>query len=95
MEDAFVAAQKGEVVLGSSAIDRLLRGVDLLSRLASAESPAEMQDEVKLFVTGAATQDETPAAPVVAGPVAESSAPTAKVEDDSRSLRVAAESLDQ
>jgi two-component system sensor histidine kinase and response regulator WspE len=95
MEDAFVAAQKGEVVLGSSAIDRLLRGVDLLSRLASAESPAEMQDEVEIFVAGAAAPDKTSAAPAVAAPAAESAAPTAKAEDDSRSLRVAAESLDQ
>ena len=95
MEDAFVAAQKGEVVLGSSAIDRLLRGVDLLSRLASAESPAEMQDEVEIFVAGAASPDKTSAAPAVAAPAAESPAPTAKAEDDSRSLRVAAESLDQ
>jgi len=95
MEDAFVAAQKGEVILGSSAIDRLLRGVDLLSRLASAESPAEMQDEVEIFVAGAAAPDKTSVAPAVAAPAAESAAPTAKAEDDSRSLRVAAESLDQ
>lgn len=95
MEDAFVSAQKGEVVLGSSAIDRLLRGVDLLSRLASAESPAEMQGEVEAFVAGAAELDKTSAAPVVAAPAAEPAAPTAKTEDDSRSLRVAAESLDQ
>ncbi|MCX6970409.1 MAG: hybrid sensor histidine kinase/response regulator [Verrucomicrobia bacterium] len=95
MEDAFVAAQKGEVVLGSSAIDRLLRGVDLLSRLASAESPAEIQDEVEVFVAGAAAPDEASAAPVAAAPAAESAAPTVKAEDDSRSLRVAAESLDQ
>jgi len=95
MEDAFVAAQKGEVVLGSSAIDRLLRGVDLLSRLASAESPAEMQDEVEIFVAGAAAPEKTSAAPAAAAPAAESPAPNAKAEDDSRSLRVAAESLDQ
>jgi len=121
MEDAFVSAQKGELVLGSSAIDRLLRGVDLMSRLASAESPAEMHGEVEDFVTGAAAQDEslsqgerasrpfgnreshrsaaphtggTPMPPVSA-PATEPSAPTAKADDDARSLRVAAESLDQ
>lgn len=95
MEDTFVAAQKGEVVLGSSAIDRLLRGTDLLSRLAAAESPAAMQDEVEAFVAGTAVTDETSVAPSVAAPAAESTAPTAKPDDDTRSLRVAAESLDQ
>jgi len=94
MEDAFVSAQKGEVALGSSAIDRLLRGVDLLSRLASAASSAEMQGEVEAFVTGSAVQDDD-SGPAVAAPAAESTAPIGRADDDSRSLRVAAESLDQ
>ena len=34
MEDAFVAAQKGEVVLQPGHIDTLLRGVDLLGRMS-------------------------------------------------------------
>jgi len=94
MEDAFVSAQKGEIALGSAAIDRLLHGVDLLSRLASVESPDEMKEEVAAFVTGSAVQDNA-SAPPVAAPAAEPSAASGKVEDDSRSLRVAAESLDQ
>jgi len=87
MEDAFVSAQKGEVALGSSAIDRLLRGVDLLGRLAATEAPAEMRDEVEGFVAGSAPEDDA-SAPSPA-------APAARADDDSRSLRVAAESLDQ
>ena len=94
MEDAFVSAQKGEIALGSSAIDRLLRGVDLMGRLASAESPAQMQDEVEGFVTGSAVHDNA-SVKKGAAPATEFSAPTAKSDDDSRSLRVAAESLDQ
>ena len=111
MEDTFVSAQKGEVALGSSAIDRLLRGVDLLGRLASAESPAQMQDEVESFVTGGAAPGESSAVACSFGdwesshrsstpntdgtPATEPAAPTAKPDDDPRSLRVAAESLDQ
>ena len=95
MEDAFVSAQKGESVLGSSAIDLLLRGVDLLGRLASAVSPADLRDEVDAFVEGsAAVHDDAPMPPASA-PAADSSSPTAIAEDDSRSLRVSAESLDQ
>ena len=36
MEDCFVAAQRGEVVLGRAHIDRLLVGVDLLSRISKS-----------------------------------------------------------
>jgi len=93
MEDTFVAAQKGEVSLGRDAIDRLLRGVDLLSRLASAEPSGEMDAEVEAFVTEASAAEKS--SPAAAAPVAESTAPARKAEDDSRSLRVAAESLDQ
>jgi len=38
MEDCFVAAQRGEIVLGARQIDLLLKGVDLLGR--TADSPA-------------------------------------------------------
>ncbi|NQU15410.1 MAG: Hpt domain-containing protein, partial [Desulfobacteraceae bacterium] len=36
MEDCFVAAQKGQISLGSDQIDILLKGVDILSRLSEA-----------------------------------------------------------
>lgn len=36
MEDSFVAAQRGEIVLTSDAVDILLRGVDALSRIAQS-----------------------------------------------------------
>src|SRR5262249_4469396 len=42
MEDCLVAAQKGEVRLGADAIDALLRGVDVLTRVGRpADAPAE------------------------------------------------------
>ena len=42
MEDCFVAAQAGQIQLGSDAVDVLLRGVDALERLAiPADSTAE------------------------------------------------------
>src|SRR3954462_9538507 len=39
MEDGFVAAQNGEIILGEAAVDRLLVGVDLLTRIASTPEP--------------------------------------------------------
>ncbi len=36
MEDCFVAAQKGDITLSSDAIDILLKGVDLLTRISDA-----------------------------------------------------------
>jgi two-component system sensor histidine kinase and response regulator WspE len=36
MEDAFVAAQRNEVVLGSAQVDLLLQGVDILTRIAQS-----------------------------------------------------------
>lgn len=95
MEDTFVAAQKGEQALDSPAIDRLLRGTDLLSRLASAESPAALRGEVEAFLTGAGTTDEIALAPTGAPSAEGAVAPATKAEEDIRSLRVAAVSLDQ
>ncbi|HEU5069054.1 MAG TPA: hybrid sensor histidine kinase/response regulator [Verrucomicrobiae bacterium] len=39
MEDCFVAAQRGALTLGRAHIDRLLKGVDLLSQLAMTDEP--------------------------------------------------------
>jgi two-component system sensor histidine kinase and response regulator WspE len=40
LEDAFVAAQRGEVRLGSDAVDVLLRGVDALQRIGTSQEDA-------------------------------------------------------
>jgi len=90
MEDSFVAAQQGSLTLDSQRIDRLLGGVDLLSRLATAESPATNDNEVQDFIA-ATPQASTDPAPQVAP---RDTAPAGKTSDEARSLRVTAESLD-
>ena len=48
MEDCFVAAQRGEVTLGQPHVDRLLVGVDLITRIAhspDADLPAWDQEK--------------------------------------------------
>ncbi len=88
MEDTFVAAQRQTLALDSLMIDRLLRGVDLLGRLAT--TPTTPTDEVAAFVAGTPTAEAEPAAALPAAAPALGSKP----DDDSRSLRVSAESLD-
>jgi two-component system sensor histidine kinase and response regulator WspE len=51
LEDCFVAAQNGRVTLGSDAIDVLLRGVDTLSRVASAGEEVDEATVQGLIVT--------------------------------------------
>jgi chemotaxis protein histidine kinase CheA len=46
LEDCFVAAQRGEVRLGSDAIDVLLRGVDVLQRIGLGSESDSLPDEV-------------------------------------------------
>lgn len=41
LEDCFVAAQRGQIKLGSDSVDILLRGVDALSRLGASADAAE------------------------------------------------------
>jgi two-component system sensor histidine kinase and response regulator WspE len=48
MEDCFVAAQRGEVRLGSEAVDVLLRGVDALQRIGLGSESEALPDEVLL-----------------------------------------------
>jgi len=56
MEDCFVAAQKGTVILGKNQIDLLLGGVDLLVKIsqtlesATAQWENERKDEIDSFV---------------------------------------------
>lgn len=47
LEDCFVAAQKGALVLRKEGIDLLLRGVDLLTRIAETPEPALSQWEAE------------------------------------------------
>jgi anti-anti-sigma factor len=46
LEDCFVAAQRGEIVLGSDAVDVLLRGVDGLQRAGLGSDADALPDEV-------------------------------------------------
>ena len=70
MEDAFVAAQKGELEISRRHIDILLRGVDLLNRIAAVpeadipEWDAAREPEIAAFLTLLASANE--ASPEVA-----------------------------
>ncbi len=75
MEDCFVAAQEGKLTLGRAQTDRLLQGVDLLTRFAQTpESDLGVWEgarsgEITAFVAGltAVLRGEPAAAPVPAG----------------------------
>jgi two-component system, chemotaxis family, sensor histidine kinase and response regulator WspE len=94
MEDCFVAAQQGHIVLRHHQIDRLLRGVDLLAHVGMAP---EVSDEVTVFLADLKQAIDTPDAlePVVADSV--SLAPQVPVADEKveRVLRVTAENLNR
>jgi two-component system sensor histidine kinase and response regulator WspE len=67
MEDAFVAAQKGEIRLGPGAVDVLLRGFDFLTQLAQAPQEsasekvvAELVETIALVRTGRVPPDRRP-----------------------------------
>ncbi|SHK06005.1 two-component system, chemotaxis family, sensor histidine kinase and response regulator WspE [Roseomonas rosea] len=82
MEDLFVAAQRGKVVLRRGQIDLLLRGVDLLGTMARAtESPEaagrSARAEVDALLAALGVAGETPAGappPIAAPPAPEESA---------------------
>jgi len=103
MEDCLVEAQHGRLTLGNDVIDVLLRGVDLLGRIADTptESAAHWArddtPEVEHFRAALAAalddSDEIPtpaAAPIAADAV---DAGTAEAEAEERVLRVTARSL--
>jgi two-component system sensor histidine kinase and response regulator WspE len=94
MEDCFVAAQQGHIVLRHHQIDRLLRGVDLLARVGMAP---EVSDEVTGFLVDLKQAIDTPDAPFPA--LAESVVPAAEPpvagETVERVLRVTAENLNR
>ena len=105
MEDCFVAAQQGRIRLRQPQIDALLRGVDLLDRIAHTPE-AEIgrwdgagRDETQAFLSSLSTAmaaaeadgSETPPAVV---PLASPPLEERRVDDD-RVLRVTAESLNR
>ena len=80
MEDTFVAAQRGLLVLSRARVDQLLAGVDLLNRIArgSAEEMAEWDKqgraEIDAYLARLAEADDFPA-PTAAPPLAAPPAP--------------------
>jgi two-component system, chemotaxis family, sensor histidine kinase and response regulator WspE len=94
MEDCFVAAQQGDIVLRHHQIDRLLRGVDLLARVGTAP---EVSDEVTGFLVDLKQAIDTPDAPLPEVAESVSLAPEAPVAGETveRVLRVTAENLNR
>ena len=94
MEDCFVAAQQGDIVLRHHQIDRLLRGVDLLARVGTAP---EVSDEVTSFLVDLKQAIDTPDAPLPEVAESVSLAPEAPVAGETveRVLRVTAENLNR
>ena len=77
MEDCFVAAQKGAILLTPAAVDVLLKGVDLFNRIAQTpaenvaiwknESAPEIEElvvSVRAITRGEMPPEKTPSAPV-------------------------------
>jgi two-component system sensor histidine kinase and response regulator WspE len=94
MEDCFVAAQQGRIVLRHQQIDRLLRGVDLLARVGTAP---EVSGEVSRFLADLKEAIEAPSdALAVASEAVLLPADTAAASDTvERVLRVTAENLNR
>lgn len=104
MEDLFVAAQAGNVVLGQPQIDLLLQGVDLLKAIASSpDLESGSQDVVwqadanrlaaALGQSSAGGDEPQPIAPLPA--VVEEVAPKPEADATDRALRVSAENLNR
>jgi two-component system, chemotaxis family, sensor histidine kinase and response regulator WspE len=94
MEDCFVAAQQGRIVLRHQQIDRLLRGVDLLARVGTAP---EVSGEVSRFLADLKEAIESPTdALTAAAETALQPADIAAASDTvERVLRVTAENLNR
>lgn len=88
MEDVFVAAQKGSLVLGADQIDVLLRGVDTISEIARGERNVnewlvenqvrydELIANLRAILEGKAPITSTPAAPVQSAPAPQPAGPS-------------------
>lgn len=103
MEDCFVAAQRGETKITPSKIDALLKGVDILSRLAklSEEEMVAAASDPEIEAFAEALQQEEPAgseAPIpaqVQEPVSPEPIETPPAAQAERSLRVQSEQVDR
>ncbi|HSW14089.1 MAG TPA: Hpt domain-containing protein, partial [Solimonas sp.] len=109
MEDCFVAAQRGELRLRRGQIDLLLRGVDLLNRIAATPEPqlpewsGARQPEIDGFLAQLAAalqapadaEEPIPAPPSVEPLVAEAPAAAEPREGGERVLRVSADNLNR
>jgi two-component system, chemotaxis family, sensor histidine kinase and response regulator WspE len=98
MEDCFVAAQEGRVVLDAGLIDMLLRGVDLIVQIGEprdSDAQAAFEREVDTFVAAlnARLEGQQPEAPTLAKPLDETPAPSRT--NDARMLRMRADTLDR
>jgi two-component system sensor histidine kinase and response regulator WspE len=92
MEDCFVLGQNGGLYFDATAIDLMLRGVDLLKKLAGGDAPAG--EEVAAFVHDCeALAEVRPPAPAAA-PAPATESPTL-AEPDAQMLRVDARKLDR
>ena len=99
MEDCFVAAQTDAARLPQSRIDELLRGVDLLSRIANvpeadiAAWDAQHRSEIKAFVQSLSMPASAAAPhPAIEAPPEQ---PAKLTSTSSRALRVTAENLNR
>ncbi len=107
MEDCFVAAQRGAVQLRQRHIDHLLRGVDLLGRIAKASDAdaaawaADENGEVNAFVATLVevmvARPETDAVAAAPAPTVRETTPKEKAaaEPADRVLRVTADNLNR
>ena len=107
MEDCFVAAQQGRIILQKTRIDQLFRGLDLLARIANTPeaeaapwtnaAPPEVasfqQDLAAVLETEADTAWADEAATHTPAAPINAAAPTADAKD--RTLRVAAQNLNR
>jgi two-component system sensor histidine kinase and response regulator WspE len=104
MEDLFVAAQRGQVVLQRAQIDLLLRGVDLLNAIAAAADPAAAEQHRAAVdaLLAALSQPAAVAAPPALAEAAPPDAPAPSIRtpaalpeagEADRMLRITAESL--
>lgn len=109
MEELFVAAQQGRVVLDRARIDRLLEGVDLMKAIAAADDEGvdawqaraeafvdALEDSLRAPSPAAPVAEPTPSAPVPAlAVVQEKPVPTRAADPADRALRVSVDSLNQ
>jgi two-component system sensor histidine kinase and response regulator WspE len=103
MEEVFVTAQRGQIVLAQGEIDLLLRGVDLLHRIAQTPEAeidkwtGENGGEVTQFLASLSTAGRggAPSAPAPAAETKKPGTPEAQEDESQRFLRVTAGNLNR